>query len=299
MATISDSTSGPGLSNEYTGLPRAQASRDLFFRIQLPACLDSLDISLCGTTGTLSDSYIHLINATAGDTIDSDDGCSTGLLSRIVAIGTPNANTRNANALSRPDPARDSLLLVQGHTLYLVVEGYNLNTGTFTVNITGYKLRPSSINVTGAPPSGSVCVNSAPITLDATTPGATAYQWLDANDNPIPGAINATYTITPPNAEGSITVKAQAIFDDPNGSVCSPVVVPSSPVTIIVEDTARAQIADAINNPVSNQTLLLTAGSSVTLNVSSSQASGNSYTWNLYNSIPPSGTPISTCWPQR
>jgi hypothetical protein len=211
-----------------------------------------------------------------------------------VAIGTPNANTRNANALSRPDPARDSLLLVQGHTLYLVVEGYNLNTGTFTVNITGYKLRPSSINVTGAPPSGSVCVNSAPITLDATTPGATAYQWLDANDNPIPGAINATYTITPPNAEGSITVKAQAIFDDPNGSVCSPVVVPSSPVTIIVEDTARAQIADAINNPVSNQTLLLTAGSSVTLNVSSSQASGNSYTWNLYNSIPPSGTPIST-----
>jgi hypothetical protein len=64
-ATISDSTSGPGLSNEYTGLPRAQASRDLFFLIQLPACLDSLDISLCGTTGTLTDSYIHLINATA------------------------------------------------------------------------------------------------------------------------------------------------------------------------------------------------------------------------------------------
>ena len=292
--TISDSTSGPGLSNEYTGLPRAQASRDLFFRIQLPACLDSLDISLCGTTGTLSDSYIHLINATAGDTIDSDDGCSvTDFLSRIVAIGTPNANTRNANALSRPAPARDSLLLVQGHTLYLVVEGYNLNTGTFTVNITGYKMRPSSINVTGAPPSGSVCVNSAPITLDATTPGATAYQWLDANGNPI--ATGATYTIIPPNAEGSITVSAVAVFNPNNDPSCptSSDSVTSS-VTIIVEDTARAQIADAINNPVSNQTLLLTAGSSVTLNVSSSQASGNSYTWNLYNSIPPSGTPIST-----
>lgn len=289
-ATISDSTSGPGLSNEYTGLPRAQAARDLFFLIQLPACLDSLDISLCGTTGTLTDSYIHLINATAADTIDSDDGCSTGFLSRIVAIGTPNANTRNANPLSKP--ARDSLLLVQGHTLYLVVEGYSSATGTFTVNITGYKMRPSSINVTGAP-SGPVCVNSASITLDATTPGATAYQWLDANDNPIPGATSATYTI-PTNAEGSTTVKAQAIFDDPNGAVCSPVVVPSSPVTITVEDTARAQIADASNTVVSGQTLSFTAGSNVTLNVSSTQTSGNSYTWNLYNAIPPSGTPTTS-----
>jgi hypothetical protein len=289
-ATISDSTSGPGLSDEYTGLPRAQAAQDLFFLIRLPACLDSLDISLCGSTGTLTDSYIHLINATAADTIDSDDGCSAGsLLSRIVAIGTPNANTRNADPLS--EPARDSLLLVQGHTLYLVVEGSGSATGTFTVNITGYKMRPSSINVTGAP-SGPVCINSGSIALDATTPGATAYQWLDANDNPIPGATSATYTI-PTNAEGSTTVKAQAIFDDPNGAVCSPVVVPSSPVTITVEDTARAQIADG-NTVVSGQTLSFNAGSNVTLNVFSQQTSGNSYTWNLYNSIPPSGTPTST-----
>jgi hypothetical protein len=290
-ATISDSTSGPGLSNEYTGLPRAQAAWDLFFLIQLPACLDSLDISLCGTTGTLTDSYIHLINATAADTIDSDDGCSTDYL-RIVAIGTPNANTRNASELSRP--ARDSLLLVQGHTLYLVVEGYSSFTGTFTVNITGYKLRPSSINVTGAP-SGPVCINSAPITLDATTPGATAYQWLDANSNPISGATSAAYTISP-NAEGTLTVTAVAIFN-PNGDpscATSSDSIASSPITITVEDTARAQIADASNNVVSGQTLSFTAGSNVTLNVSSTQTSGNSYTWNLYNSIPPSGTPTTS-----
>lgn len=291
-ATISDSTSGPGLSNEYTGLPGAQAARDLFFLIQLPACLDSLDISLCGTTGTLTDSYIHLINATAADTIDSDDGCSTGLLSRIVAIGTPNANTRNANALTQPNPARDSLLLVQGHTLYLVVEGYSSATGTFTVNITGYKMRPSSINVIGA---GPVCINSAPITLDATTPGATAYQWLDANGNPIPGATSATYTIAP-NAEGSITVSATAVFNPNNDPSCltSSDSVTSQPVTITVEDTARAQIADASNTVVSGQTLSFTPGSNVTLNVSSPQTSGNTYTWKRYNSIPPSGTPTTS-----
>jgi hypothetical protein len=287
-ATISDSTSGPGLSNEYTGLPRAQAAQDLFFLIQLPECLDSLDISLCGTTGTLTDSYIHLINATAADTIDSDDGCSTGYLSRIVAIGTPNANTRNANDLSKP--ARDSLLLVQGHTLYLVVEGYNSATGTFAVNITGYKLpRPSSINVTGAP-SGPVCINSNPITLDATTPGATAYQWLDANGNPI--ATSATYTIAP-NAEGSITVSAMAVFNPNNDPSCPTPYdsVTSQPVTITVEDTAQAKIADASNNVVSGQTLSFTAGSNVTLKVSSPQTSGNSYTWNL---IPLSGTPTTS-----
>jgi hypothetical protein len=288
-ATISDSTNGPGLSNEYTGLPRAQPSRDLFFLIQLPACLDSLDISLCGTTGTLTDSYIHLINATAADTIDSDDGCSiTDYLSRIVAIGTPNANTRNANPLSRPDPARDSLLLVQGHTLYLVVEGYSSATGTFTVNITGYKMRPSSINVTNAP-SGPVCINSNPITLNATTPGATAYQWLDANGNPISGATSAAYIISP-NAEDTLTVIAKVIFNPNQDPACASDFLTDT-VTIIVEDTARAQIADASNTVVSGQTLSITAGSNVTLNVSSPQTSGNSYTWNLYNSFPPLTTP--------
>jgi hypothetical protein len=293
-ATISDSTNGLGLSDEYTGLPRAQSSRDLFFRIELPACLDSLDISLCGTTGTLTDSYIHLINATVRDTIDSDDGCSNGFLSRIVAIGRPNVNTRNASALTRPNPARDSLLLVQGHTLYLVVEGYESATGTFTVNITGYKRRPSSINVTGAP-SGPVCVNSAPITLNATTPGATAYQWLDANGNPIQNATSATYTVTP-NAEGRITVSVLAVFNPNDNQSCLTRAdsVTSQAVTITVEDTARAQIADANNNVVSGRTLTFTAGSTVNLRVRSSQTTGNTYTWKRYNSIPPSGTPTTS-----
>jgi len=291
-ATISDSTDGLAISDEYTGLPRAQAARDLFFRIQLPACLDSLDISLCGSTGTLTDSYIHLINATAGDTIDSDNGCSTGSLSRIVAIGTPNANTRNADPSSQP--ARDSLLLVRGHTLYLVVEGNGSATGKFTVNITGYKRRPSSINVAGVP-SGPVCVRSNPITLNATTPGATAYQWLDANGNPIQQATSATYTVNP-NAEGRITVSVLAVFNPNNAPSCLTRAdsVTSQPVTITVEDTARAQIADANDRPVSNQTLSITAGSNVNLRVRSPQNSGNTYTWKRYNGIPPSGTPATS-----
>jgi hypothetical protein len=296
---IADSTSGPGLSNEYVDPtpgpfdnPRGRPTSDLFFKIELRECLDSLDVSLCSSTSELlNDTYLHLINATVQDTIDSDDGCSSldiRLRSEIRALGLPNVLGHNPTSNVNNDPARDTLLLVSGHTLYIVVEGYRLD-GKFELQVKGYKLRPSSINVTGAP-SGPVCINSAPITLDATTPGATAYQWLDADDNPIQGATSATYTITP-SAEGRTIVKAQAIFDDPNGAVCSPVRVSSSPVTITVEDTARARIADASGNVVSGQTLTITEGSSVTLNVSSPQTSGNTYTWNLYNSFPPLTTP--------
>jgi hypothetical protein len=128
-----------------------------------------------------------------------------------------------------------------------------------------------------------------------TPPGATAYQWLDANGNPISGATSATYTISP-NAEGTFTVSASALFnpnDDPSCATSSDFIT-SPPVTITVEDTARAQITNADNTVVSGQTLTFTAGSNVTLNVSSPQSSGNTYIWKRYNSNPPVGTPSTS-----
>jgi hypothetical protein len=313
-ATISDSTNGPGLSNEYnvaTGARWGSASRDLFFVLTLPECLDSLVLNTC-SGNTDFDTRIHFINATTNDTITNDDqgsSCTSAggsvnpnYLSQLVVFGLPNALRVTQTTLTdigiHPISARvvrDTALLVSGHTLFIVVEGYGpSDEGKFELTITGYKMRPSSISVTDAP-SGPVCINSAPITLDATTPGATAYQWLDANGNPISGATSATYTISP-DAEGTITVTAVAIFN-PNGDpscATSSDSIASSPITIIVEDTARAQIADASGTVVSGQTLSITAGSNVTLNVSSPQTSGNNYTWNLYNAIPPSGTPTTS-----
>jgi hypothetical protein len=297
---IADSTNGPGLSNEYVdptpgpfGGGRGRPTRDLFFVIDLPECLDSLDVSLCSSTsGLLNDTYLHLINATVQDTIDSDDGCSPSggsLRSEIRALGLPNVLGHNPTSNVNAKPARDTLLLVSGHTLYIVVEGYN-SDGKFELQVKGYKMRPSSINVTGAP-SGPVCVNSGPITLDATTPDATAYQWLDANGDPISGATNATYTISP-DAEGTLTVTAKVIFNPNEDQDCDSDFLTES-VTIIVEDTARAQIADANDNPV-GQTLSITAGTSVTLKAFSQQTPDNSYIWNLYNDIPPSGTPTTS-----
>jgi hypothetical protein len=166
-----------------------------------------------------------------------------------------------------------------------VVEGsFSTDQGKFELTITGYRIQPS-INLTGAP-LGPVCINSDPITLDATTPGATAYEWLDANGYTI--ATGPTYTFDP-NTEGIFTVIAKVTFNPNEDPACDYFF--TQPVTITVEDIAQAQIADASNTVVSNQTLTITEGSDVTLNVRSLQTPGNSYTWNLYNSFPPLTTP--------
>ena len=310
-ATISDSTNGLATSNEYNAARGARwgsASRDLFFVLTLPECLDSLVVNTC-SRNTNFDTRIHFINANTNDTITNDDqgrSCTSAggsvnpnWLSQLVVFGLPNALRVTQTALSdigyggSAKVVRDTALLVSGHTLYIVVEGsLSADQGKFELTITGYKIRPSSINLTGAP-LGPVCINSGLITLDATTPNATAYEWLDANGYTI--ATGATYTFDP-NIEGIFNVTAKVIFNPNEDPDCDYDFL-TEPVTIIVEDIAQAQIADADNYPVSNQTLSITEGSDVTLNVLSLQTPDiNSYTWNLYNSFPPldNTSPIST-----
>ncbi len=301
-ATISDSTNGLATSNEYsaaTGARWGSDSRDLFFVLTLPECLDSLVVNTC-SRNTNFDTRIHFINATTNDTITNDDqgpSCTSAggsvnpnWLSQLVVFGLPNA-VRVTQTIrddigygSSAKVVRDTALLVAGHTLYIVVEGsFSTDQGKFELTITGYKIRPGSINVTGAP-SGPVCINSAPIMLDATTPNATAYLWLDANGNTI--ATGPTYTFDP-NNEGIFTVTAKVIFNPNEDPACDYDFLTES-VTITVEDTARAQIADADDEVISNSTLTITEGSDITLNVISEQASDNSYTWKLYNGLSPS-----------
>lgn len=303
-AVIQDSTDGPGISNEYNvagGARLGTAARDLFFVLTLPECLDSLVLNTC-SGNTTYDTRIHLINATDQDSLTNEDqgsaNCSSAgfgnpqWTSQLVAIGRPNTNRyTTASILSL---VRDTVLLVSSHTYYIVVEGYESgDLGNFELTITGYKgPRPSSISVSGAP-TAPVCINSAPINLNATT-GATTYLWT-LNGTPVPGQNGASVTL-PPAAEGTFNVVAVAVYNPNEDPTCPTAAdsVASSSVTITVEDTARAQIADASNTIVSNQTLSFTAGSNVTLNVSSPQTSGNTYTWSLYNSIPPSGTPTTS-----
>lgn len=308
-AVIQDSTDGLGISDEYnvaSGARWGSAARDLFFVLTLPECLDSLVLNTC-SGNTTYDTRIHLINATDQDSLTNDDqgssNCSSAgfgnpqWTSQLRALGLPNNNKVNLTVggigVTNQRIDRDSMLLVSSHTYYIVVEGFGTAQGNFELTITGYRgARPSSISVSGAP-TAPVCINSAPITLNATT-GATTYLWT-VDGTPVPGQNGASVTL-PPAAEGTLNVVAVAVYNPNEDPTCPTAAdsVASSPVTITVEDTARAQIADASNTIVSNQTLSFTAGSNVTLNVSSPQTSGNTYTWSLYNSIPPSGTPTTS-----
>jgi hypothetical protein len=323
-ATISDSTSGLGLSNEYnaaTGARWGSASRDLFFALTLPECLDSLVLNTC-SGNTNFDTRIHFINATTNDTITNDDqgsSCTSAggsvnpnWLSQLVVFGLPNALQVTQTVLSdigigsSAKVVRDTALLVSGHTIYIVVEGFgSTNQGKFELTITGYKMRPTGISVNTSY-SAPVCKGSSTFPLDASivnAPSGTSpstYIW-EVDGTAQTDANTSTYVFDP-NTEGVFTIVAKAVYPNPNNApnnnVCPDDTIMSDPVTITVEDTARAQIVDPNANdaPVSNQTLSFTAGSTVTLKAKSSQNPDNSYTWKQYNSIPPppSGTPDFT-----
>jgi hypothetical protein len=310
-ATRSDSTNGLGLSDEYNvvrGARWGSASRDLFFALTLPECLDSLVVNTC-SGNTNFDTRIHFINAATNDTITNDDqgpSCTSAggsvnpsWLSQLVVFGRPNALRVTQTALGdigyadRAKVVRDTALLVRGHTIYIVVEGsLSSSQGKFELTITGYKMpRPSSISISGAPNS-PVCRNSSS-TLTATS-GATTYIWK-VNGTTQANANTATFNFSP-TAEGTFDITATAVYnpnDDPSCPTASDSVT-SQRVTIIVEDTARAQIANASNTVVSGQTLPITAGSNVTLKALSTQNPDNNYTWKVYNSRPPSGTPTTS-----
>ena len=309
---LQDSTNGIGTSNEYRTATQARwgsDSKDLFFRLTLPDCLDSLMLNTC-SQGTQYNTRIHFINATTNDTITNDDqgpSCSTagqgltpGNTSQIIVYGLPNALGATQTIQddigygSSPKIVRDTALLVRGHTFYVVVEGSDeTDEGKFEITISGYKLpRPRSISVSGAP-TAPVCINSAPITLNASG-GAPYYLWR-VDGSTVPGQNGATF-ILPTTAEGTFSIQAVAIYNPNQDPACATAAdsVASSRVTITVEDTVRAKIADANDNIVSGQTLEFTARSNITLKASSPQASGNTYTWRRYNSIPPAGSPVAT-----
>jgi len=282
-ATISDDVTSPGLTNEYgsgTGSsnPRGTGAREIFFLLTLPACMDSLQLSLCG--GAVFDTYLSMINLSLEDTIANDDG-GCGLRSAFTAIaGLGSSPITPASALL--DYVRDTMRLAQGDQVVIIVEAYSANSsnqGPFTLQIQGWggSARP-------APNLGSdqtVCVSQGTLSLDATTTGATTYEWV-VNGSVVSGANSATYSL--PLSVGTHTVIARAIFPNPNGVACNDTTT-SPPITITVDPEPNASIAVGSTTYSSGQTHNITAtGSSVSeAFTASSTVSGNSYQWELYN----------------
>ena len=78
---VEDSTNGPATSNEFSeasGAEYGQNTRDLFFKLTLPACFDSIKVYTCELSSrgrpTNFDTYLHVWNATQRDTLSNSNG---------------------------------------------------------------------------------------------------------------------------------------------------------------------------------------------------------------------------------
>ncbi|GIV24836.1 MAG: hypothetical protein KatS3mg026_0528 [Bacteroidia bacterium] len=298
---VSDSTNGPGTSNEASpanGYSRGNPAQDLFFMITLPECFDSLKVTTCHPASNY-DTRIHLINATAQDTIVNDDhgsGQCSGVpysspnyLSTIIARGIAGSAPMGPSGVF--SLSRDSLVLRQGDVLYVVVEGFGTSEGVFGLEITGYRGGRPTPSISGVP-TGPVCESVGSLTLDATTVGASTYEWI-INGNLVSGANNATYTLS--LSPGTHTVIARAVYPNPNGAPCLNDTVASAPVTITVDPlpAASIQVGSTVYNNGDTYTVSGTGSVSVTFAASSS-VSGNSYAWAVYNPGNTTTTPDAT-----
>lgn len=89
----------------------AHAGNDVFYKLQI-TCAGTIDFSTC--SGTMNDTYIHLLNASGGHLTSDDDSCTApnGLGSSITGFA------------------------VTPGTYYIIVEGFNATyQGTYTLDI--------------------------------------------------------------------------------------------------------------------------------------------------------------------
>ncbi|MEN2992149.1 MAG: hypothetical protein ABDH91_01155 [Bacteroidia bacterium] len=296
VATVRDSTIGGWVSNEYGAInanglqPRGTGAPELFFRLVLPSCLDSLDVELCDAfTANLNnsafDTYVSLIHTQTGDTIAADDGCATSALRSTFRVRHRAGRSVRIRRISGPPLPIDTLRLARTDTLLLIVEGYEpsglTSIGRFQLDLRGYGAPPRPVPTLG--PDQVVCTSSTPLTLDATTaPPADEYRWIVNNGTPVTGA---TYNLNISTA-GTYTVIAQAIFNYPSTSSCLP---DTTADTIQVTVEAPATLGD---RPSLGADQTICAGSTLQLNATVPGAT--TYRWLINNVLQPFNTPTFT-----
>jgi hypothetical protein len=189
---------------------------DVWYQYVVAPCTDSLIISLCGSD---FDTYLRVYSADAVTQIyNNDDNAS--------ACGPGN------NSHLAIDVTEDSI--IPGDTIYILVEGYGSNTGTYNLNITDVSFLPSSstdtqvacdsytwddgVEYTASNNTATLVIPNAAgcdstITLDLTILSATfstdeittceSYTWIDGIEYT---ESNNTASFTIPNTAGCDSV---------------------------------------------------------------------------------------------
>ncbi|MFM9986820.1 MAG: MopE-related protein [Flavobacteriales bacterium] len=199
--TTLSTTAGSGFTSQYAGT-NAQASPDVFFVLTTGPCTDSLRITTC--TGTNFDTYIHLLNSggTQIASVDDDGPYCSGTRASMKTLVTPNT------------------------TYYIVVEGYNISTGTFELNISQIDNPAFTAAITPSGPT-SFCSGGS-VTL--TSAAASSYLWSNgATTQGISVITSGSYSVVATNANGcSATSSAVAVTVN---SLPTAVITPSGPTT--------------------------------------------------------------------
>lgn len=174
-AAVQDSINGPATTNEYgsgTGVPtnpRGTASRDIFFKLTLPACLDSLRLNTCDAFTNFG-TRINLINLTEPDTTaDEDQGsnfCSSAgfanpqFTAHLIALGAVGSSPIKPFNEDPNIPDRDTIRLRANDELLIIVEGYNAGaSGRFALAITGYPTASQTLFYQGTPRSSGSTIS--------------------------------------------------------------------------------------------------------------------------------------------
>lgn len=294
--TYADSTNGLGTSNEFNpanGNRYGSAANDLFLKIVLPTCFDSLKVTTC-TQSTNYDTRIHLIHPAFQDSLSNDDhgaagNCTNTSYSLPQFLSTIIALDGNVSGKVAPTPAgtlysllRDTMPLRGGDTLYLVVEGWGAtDNGPFGIAVTGYE-HPQPTATVYIQQDTSVCVTIDSLPLpDIADPNATGYEWLV---NGTPMATTPSFTLTFSTA-GTYQVIGRVYYAHPIWPNTCPqaYVADTVVVTVYPEPQASIQVGattytNGQTHPISTSTLPV----SETFNATSS-VSGNQYSWSLYN----------------
>ncbi len=140
-----------------------QPAPDVFYKLRIPDCIDSIVISLCNSN---FDTYLHILNASGVAVLNNDNSthCLNNNRSFITTKG----------------------LFTPGTDIYIVVEGAGISFGNYVLEVTGFQTAPSPpISIT---PIGSTTVcQGGSVQLEATNNVYYTYQWKRDGVN-IPGA---------------------------------------------------------------------------------------------------------------
>jgi hypothetical protein len=257
---------------------RDNPSADVFYQMIIPACFDSVLVSLCGSS---YDTYLRVLDASGTEIAFNDDGC--GPQSQLTLTG-----------------------VTSGDTLYIVVEGFGSDNGNYVLDISGVSV--GNVSVTGTITDVScnglsdggiditVIGGTAPYTYvwstgdtiaDLTGIGANSYNLVSVTDSNGCSTGGLSYIVNEPtvlsviitdNGNGTATAAASGgtspyTYSWSNGDTSATTTVITSGIQVVsVIDTNGCIITDSISIVIAS--LSNNNSNNVTVNVSPNPNSG-------------------------